>query len=87
MVYIDVIYSETLFCDAWWQTTQVTQVHQVQPIGKEVTLQKLQHVLSASLCQFASFTYLFQTEESDKLYIPIINSKSSYIFINNLKNL
>lgn len=45
MVYIDVIYSEALFCDAWWQTTQVTQVHQVQPIGKEVILQKPQHVL------------------------------------------
>lgn len=45
MVYVDEIYSETLFCDAWWQTTQVPQVHQVQPTAKEVTLQKPQHVL------------------------------------------
>lgn len=85
MVYTDIIYSETLFCVAWWQTTQVTQAHQVQPTGKEVTLQKLQHAL---LCFHLTVLFLVLSPIHFNrkrirltLYIHIINRVKEAIFL------
>lgn len=90
MVYMYVIYLQTQFCEAWWQTTQVIQVHQVQPNLKEATLEKQTKrvtLLPLESTVFSSFIYLFHSGQESGLPFTFTESFIGLITVTNFYSL